>query len=131
MSSTSTAASPPDAPRAHCYPVTVFIGDTDAYRMMYHTNYLVYYARARLDFLGLHALAALYTAEGVSLVERRVLHVRYFDSARLGEECAVVTTLFDADADAGTVTFNHVFNQGADGSGKTLNNQLSRVFELS
>ena len=65
------AESPPTlAP--HRYPVTVFIGDTDAYRMMYHTNYLVYYARARLDFFGLRALAALASGEmGISLRDRR------------------------------------------------------------
>ena len=123
---TSTSAASPDAP--HRYPVTVYIGDTDAYRMMYHTNYLVYYGRARLAFLGLPALAALFgSAEGVSVRDRRVLHIRYFDSARLGEECAVVTTLFGVDEAAGTITFNHAFNQGADGSGKTLNRAVVEV----
>ena len=123
----TTAPPEPPSLAPHTYPVTVFIGDTDAYRMMYHTNYLVYYARARLDFLGLRALAALASREGISLRDRRVLHVRYFDSARLGEECAVVTTLFGVDAAAGTITFNHVFNQGADGSGKTLNRAVVEV----
>ena len=50
-----TMAAPAPAPPSaapHILPCTVFIGDTDAYQMMYHTNYLVYYARARADVLG-------------------------------------------------------------------------------
>ena len=95
--------------------------------MMYHTNYLVYYARARADILGLGEIARLQRECGISLVERRILHVRFFDSARLGEECAVVTTLFGVDLAAGTLVFNHVFNRGLDGSGKTLNRAVVEV----
>eukprot|EP00937_MAST-01D_sp_MAST-1D-sp2_P004452 g4452.t1 len=116
-------ATPPAAP--HKLPVTVFIGDTDAYRMMYHTNYLIYYARARFEVLDLREVARLQRECGLVLVERRVLHVRFFDSARLGEECVVETTLFGTSET--TLTFNHCFVRGADGSGKTLNRAVVEV----
>ena len=122
-----TAAPAPPGATPHVLPCTVYIGDTDAYQMMYHTNYLVYYARARADILGLGEIARLQRECGISLVERRILHVRFFDSARLGEECAVVTTLFGVDLAAGTLVFNHVFNRGLDGSGKTLNRAVVEV----
>ena len=105
-----TAAPAPPGATPHVLPCTVYIGDTDAYQMMYHTNYLVYYARARADILGLGEIARLQRECGISLVERRILHVRFFDSARLGEECAVVTTLFGVDLAAGTLGFCYCTN---------------------
>ena len=43
----------------HTLPVEVFISDTDSYAIIYHTNYLKYFERARAELFGLDALRAL------------------------------------------------------------------------
>jgi acyl-CoA thioesterase FadM len=109
--------------KAHEYLMPVFIGDTDAYAMMYHTNYLKHFERARLCLLGVAAIAQLQRDDSVTLVELSSKHIRYFDSARLGEDCVVLSTLMEVGECYASI--NHVCRRVSDS--KDLNRMIAKV----
>lgn len=94
----------------HHLPVEVYIGDTDAYAMVYHATYLRFFARAREDFFGLAALSALARGEeALRLRDRGVRHVRYFDSARFGDELVVESKIIELGESH--AVFNHILRR--------------------
>ncbi len=65
----------------HVYRHSVCIGDTDAYSMVYHSNYLKFFERARTTLLGASLLVDL-KAGGLEIAETKLRYIRYVESAR-------------------------------------------------
>jgi len=96
----ATASTDADAVKdwEHRLPVEVFISDTDSYAIIYHTVYLKYFERARVEFLGVRELLRLRRSEGIQLRELETRHIRFFDSGLLGDLCTVVSKILELDA---------------------------------
>ncbi|MCJ2183738.1 YbgC/FadM family acyl-CoA thioesterase [Novosphingobium sp. 1949] len=78
---------------AHHYPLRVFYDDTDAGGVVYHSNYVSWFERARSDLLeclGIDQRAALEDGTGNYAVAE--VAVRYRAPARLGDTVVIVTT---------------------------------------
>jgi acyl-CoA thioesterase FadM len=90
---------------------------------MYHTNYLKHFERARLCLFGVESISRLQREDNVSLVELSAKHIRYFDSARLGEDCVVLSTLIEIDDCHASI--NHVCRRVSDS--KDLNRMIVKV----
>ncbi len=65
----------------HVYRHSVCIGDTDAYSMVYHSNYLKFFERARTTLLGAKLLVDL-KADDIDMAELKLRYIRYMESAR-------------------------------------------------
>ena len=71
-------------------PVSVYYEDTDCVGIVYHSNYLKYFERAREKILGQEALVDLFDSSGRSFVVVKV-KVGYKKAARYGDELIVRT----------------------------------------
>ena len=70
----------------HFYPLRVFYEDTDAGEIIYHTNYLKYFERARSSILNLLKInqSNLKEEDGIILVVKKV-DVNWHKSAKLND----------------------------------------------
>jgi len=106
--------------------VEIFIADTDAYSILFHTMYLKFFERHRLEWLGFAECCRLAAEEGLVLQELATRHVRYYDSARLGDVC--VTSAAVVEFDGVAAVFNHTFHLlEGDKPGKLLTRTVSQV----
>ena len=110
----ATASTDADAVKdwEHRLPVEVFISDTDSYAIIYHTVYLKYFERARVEFLGVRELLRLRRSEGIQLRELETRHIRFFDSGLLGDLCTVVSKILELDATR--IVLEHRFMRNRD-----------------
>ncbi len=80
--------------REHHFALTVYFEDTDTAGIVYYANYLKYMERARSDMIraaGVDQVAAHYQGSGAYAVAD--VHIRYVQSARLGDDLVVVSTV--------------------------------------
>jgi acyl-CoA thioester hydrolase len=78
----------------HFYPLRVFYEDTDAGEIVYHTNYLKYFERARSSILNLLKInqSNLKEEDGIILVVKKV-DVNWHKSAKLNDILLIKTCL--------------------------------------
>jgi acyl-CoA thioester hydrolase len=78
----------------HIYPLRVFYEDTDAGQIVYHTNYLKYFERARSSLLNLLKINQLNLKkkDDIILVVKKV-DVNWYKSARLNDMLLIETCL--------------------------------------
>ncbi|MDC0093219.1 YbgC/FadM family acyl-CoA thioesterase [Alphaproteobacteria bacterium] len=78
----------------HIYPLRVFFEDTDAGQIVYHTNYLKYFERARSSLLNLLKINQLNLkkTDDIILVVKKV-DVNWYKSARLNDMLFIETCL--------------------------------------
>eukprot|EP01062_Namystynia_karyoxenos_P067233 TRINITY_DN61133_c0_g1_i1.p1 TRINITY_DN61133_c0_g1~~TRINITY_DN61133_c0_g1_i1.p1 ORF type:complete len:326 (+),score=123.24 TRINITY_DN61133_c0_g1_i1:81-980(+) len=107
------------------FSVEVFIADTDCYQMVYHATYLKFFAQAREAFFGLERLARLQREQGVWLSERAVRHIRYFGSAKFGEQLSVDTRIVELGEQH--CVFNHILRRKGEAQEKKLLRCVSEV----
>jgi tol-pal system-associated acyl-CoA thioesterase len=72
---------------AHCLPVKVYLEDTDALGIVYHSNYLKYMERSRHEMLAGH----LGVLNGRRFVVHE-MHIKFQRPARLGDQLEVRST---------------------------------------
>ncbi len=78
-----------------CWPVTVYYEDTDAGGIVYHSNYLKFFERARTELLrSLGISQQILLEQAVGFVVRR-MEIDYLQGARLDEQLTVVTSIAD------------------------------------
>jgi acyl-CoA thioester hydrolase len=78
----------------HFYRLRVFYEDTDAGQIIYHTNYLKYFERARSSLLNLLKIdqLKLKTKDDIILVVKKV-NVNWHSSAKLNDKLLIETCL--------------------------------------
>ena len=78
----------------HFYPLRVFYEDTDAGEIVYHTNYLKYFERARSSLLNLLRINQLNFKKknDIMLVVKKV-DVNWYKSAKLNDKLLIETCL--------------------------------------
>ena len=78
----------------HFYPLRVFYEDTDAGEIVYHTNYLKYFERARSSLLNLLKINQLNLKEedDIILVVKKI-DVNWYKSAKLNDKLLIETCL--------------------------------------
>ena len=78
----------------HFYRLRVFYEDTDAGQIVYHTNYLKYFERARSSLLNLLKIDQLKIKkeDDIILVVKKV-HVNWYKSAKLNDKLLIETCL--------------------------------------
>lgn len=77
----------------HCFPVRVYIEDTDMGGIVYYVNYLKYMERARTELLRSLGYQQQALKEQGLLFVVHSLNARYRQSARLDDELIVETTI--------------------------------------
>jgi acyl-CoA thioester hydrolase len=80
----------------HRFPVRVYYEDTDAGGVVYHSNYLRWFERARTEVLRLLGIVQSETAEGIYAVAE--LTVRYLAPARLDDAVTIETRALEIGA---------------------------------
>lgn len=76
----------------HVHPVQIYYEDTDLSGVVYHSNYLKYFERAREHIIGPRELAELYNTQGVGFVVYKA-SMTFKRGARLGETLEIRTTV--------------------------------------
>ena len=78
----------------HFYPLRVFYEDTDAGQIVYHTNYLKYFERARSSLLNLLKINQLNLkkTDDIILVVKKA-DVNWYKSAKLNDNLLIETCL--------------------------------------
>ena len=76
----------------HRHQVQIYYEDTDLSGVVYHSNYLKYFERAREHLLGARELVRLLEEEGVGFVVYKV-EVQYREGAKLGDVVEVRTAV--------------------------------------
>ena len=91
----------------HFYPLRVFYEDTDAGEIVYHTNYLKYFERARSSILNLLKInqSNLKEEDGIILVVKKV-DVNWYKPAKLNDKLVIETCL--KYAKNSSITLNQV-----------------------
>ena len=78
----------------HYYPLKVFYEDTDAGEIVYHSNYLKYFERARSSLLNLLEISQFHLKEKdkISLVVRKA-DINWYKPAKLNDNLYIETCL--------------------------------------
>ncbi len=78
----------------HFYLLRVFYEDTDAGEIVYHTNYLKYFERARSSLLNLLKINQVYLKEknDITLVVKRV-DINWYKPAKINDKILIETCL--------------------------------------
>ncbi|WP_119395393.1 tol-pal system-associated acyl-CoA thioesterase [Salinibius halmophilus] len=74
-------------------PVRVYIEDTDAGGIVYHSNYLKFMERARTEFLRGHGYQHTETEKAGAIFVVTELSIRYFKPALMDDELTVTLSL--------------------------------------
>ena len=98
----------------HFYPLRVYYEDTDAGQIVYHTNYLKYFERARSSLLNLLEIdqLKLKKEDDIILVVKKV-DVNWYKSAKLNDKLLIETCLKYAKNSSITLkqdAYKHVSN---------------------
>ena len=80
----------------HRFPVRVYYEDTDAGGVVYHSNYLRWFERARTEVLRLLGIVQSETGEGIYAVAD--LAIRYLAPARLDDAVTIETRALEIGA---------------------------------
>ena len=78
--------------REHSHKVQIYYEDTDLSGVVYHSNYLKYFERAREHCLGSDELVRLWDEDGLGFVVYKV-EVTYREGARLGDVLDIRSTV--------------------------------------
>ena len=78
--------------KEHSHKVQIYYEDTDLSGVVYHSNYLKYFERAREHCLGAEELVRLWDEEGLGFVVYKV-EVTYREGARLGDIVDIRSTV--------------------------------------
>ena len=78
--------------REHIHKVQIYYEDTDLSGVVYHSNYLKYFERAREHLLGAGELVRLFEEDGVGFVVYKV-EVKYREGAKLGDILDIRTSV--------------------------------------
>ena len=85
------------------WPVTVYYEDTDAGGVVYHSNYLKYFERARTELLrSIHVSQHALLEQNIGFVVRH-MEIDFLQGARLDEQLIVKTTI--AELKKASLTF--------------------------
>ncbi|MEZ8823266.1 tol-pal system-associated acyl-CoA thioesterase [Vibrio amylolyticus] len=85
------------------WPVTVYYEDTDAGGVVYHSNYLKYFERARTELLrSIDVSQHTLMKDNIAFVVRHI-DIDFLQGARLDEQLNVVTTI--AEQKKASITF--------------------------
>ncbi len=105
-----------------CWPVTVYYEDTDAGGIVYHSNYLKFFERARTEFLrSLGVSQQTLLEQNIGFVVRH-MDIDFLQGARLDEQLTVTTSI--SDLKKASITFcQEIVNP----KGKTLCKTMVKV----
>ena len=96
----------------HTHRVRVYYEDTDVSGMVYHSNYLKYFERAREHFIGPDELVRLLDEEGTGFVVYKA-ELTYKEGARLGDQLEIRSRV-EAESKYRAIFHQDVYREGTD-----------------
>ena len=109
----------------HVHPLRVYYEDTDFSGVVYHSNYLKYFERAREHLIGPAELVRLWKEEGVGFVVYRV-EMGFREGAVFGDELEILTTV-KLESEYRATFRQQVFRAGARGNAPMVDGKVELV----
>ncbi|MBU1195163.1 MAG: YbgC/FadM family acyl-CoA thioesterase [Proteobacteria bacterium] len=95
----------------HLFSARVYYEDTDHSGVVYHSNYLKFFERAREDIIGVTQLAKMWHDHGIGFAVYKA-SINYHDGAVFGDLLEIKTT-WEKQGDYRVVFFHEAWRPGA------------------